>query len=153
MLGWCFHLHSPLLHADKPTTLGRRGDLGDVDRDLSRADTNAEPVDDATDDKHGDVLRGSRDGRANDPDHSADHDSFLATKDVRDVTRAERCEPGAGGHRRGDAALNIGARALTRHVSLVEVAEVVLGGNAMALLVMGRGRERSKSSLTLRSWN
>jgi hypothetical protein len=92
------YLHGPLLHADKPTTLGWRGDLRDVDRNLSRADTNAEAVDDATDDKHGDVLRGSRDGRANDPDHSADHDGFLATKEVRDVTRAERCEPGAGGH-------------------------------------------------------
>jgi hypothetical protein len=153
MLGWCFHLHGPLLHADKSTTLGRRGDLGDVDRNLSRADTNAETIDDATDDEHGDVLGSSRDGRANDPDHSADHDGFLATKDVRNVTRAERCEPGAGGHRRGDAALNIGARALTRHISLVEVAEVVLGGDAMALLVMVRRGKRSKAQLTLRSWS
>jgi hypothetical protein len=96
--GGVVHLHGPLLHADKPTTLGRRGDLRDVDRDLSGADTNAEAVDDATDDKHGDVLRGSRDSRANDPDHSADHNGFLATKEVRDVTRAERCEPRASGH-------------------------------------------------------
>jgi hypothetical protein len=129
---FALHLHSPLLHADKATALRRRRKLRNVDRNLSGADANAETVDDATDDEHGDVLRCGRDDGADNPDDSADHDGFLTTQDVGDVTRAERSEPRAAGHRRGDAALDIGSRALARDIALVEVAEVVLGGNAAA---------------------
>lgn len=125
----------PLLHANETAALRRRSDLRDVDRDLRRADTNAEAVDDATDDEHGDVLRRSGDNRANDPDDCTEHDSLLAAEAVRDEARAERGEPGAAGHRGGDAALDIRARALARNRALVEVVEVVFGGDAASMLV------------------
>lgn len=125
----------PLLHANETAALGRRSNLRDVDRDLRRADTNAEAVDDATDDEHGDVLRCSSDNRANDPDDCTEHDGLLAAEAVRDEARAERGEPGAAGHRGGDAALDIGARTLARNRALVEVVEVVFGGDAAIMLV------------------
>ena len=46
----------PLLAANETATLGRRRNLRDVDRDLSRADTNGQTVDDTTHNQHGDVL-------------------------------------------------------------------------------------------------
>lgn len=72
----------PLLHAHEATALRRRCDLGNVDWNLSRTDADTEAIDDATDDEHGDVLRGGCDDRTNHPDHSTDHDSLLAAEDV-----------------------------------------------------------------------
>lgn len=144
--GWAFdkaapvrykkHYHdspgdSPLLHSNETAALGRRSDFRDIDRDLRRADTNTETVDNATNDEHGDVLRRSGDNRANDPDDCTEHDGFLATKAVRDEARAERGEPGAASHRGGDAALDIRARAFAWDRALVEVVEVVFGGDAV----------------------
>jgi len=45
---------------------------------LSRADADAEAVDDTADDKHGDVLRGTDDDTSNDPGDGTDLDSDLA---------------------------------------------------------------------------
>lgn len=57
------------MHADQPATLGGQGNLGDVDRYLRRADANADAVDNATDDEHGNVLGGTDDDTANHPDN------------------------------------------------------------------------------------
>ena len=46
----------PLLSTDKTTTLRWRRELGYVDRDLGRADTDAQAVDNSANDEHGDVL-------------------------------------------------------------------------------------------------
>ena len=129
----------PLLRADETTALGGRSELRDVDRDLGRADAYAEAVDDATDDEHGDVLRRRDDDAPDDPDDGAEHDGLLAAECIGDVTRAERGEPGATGHRGGDPALNIGARALALDGSLVEVAEIVLGSDTLLMLVTASG--------------
>jgi hypothetical protein len=51
----------PLLTSDKSTTLGWWCDFGDVDGNLSRADTDGETVDDTANDQHGDVLRSTDD--------------------------------------------------------------------------------------------
>jgi len=67
-----FAYDSPLLRANKTAALGWWCDLRDVDRDLCRADTNAEPIDDTADDEHGDVLRGRDDDAADDPGNGAD---------------------------------------------------------------------------------
>lgn len=64
--------NGPLLSTDETTTLGWWSNLRDVDRDLSRAYTDAEAVDDATDDQHWDVLRSRHNDAANDPDDGAD---------------------------------------------------------------------------------
>lgn len=62
---------SPLLSADQTSSLGWWCDFRDVDWNLGRADTDAEAIDDAADDEHWDVLRGSDDNAANDPDDGA----------------------------------------------------------------------------------
>ena len=58
----------PLLGTYEPTTFGRRGDLGDVDGNLGGLNADTEPVDDATDDQHSNVLRRANEDRADDPD-------------------------------------------------------------------------------------
>jgi len=124
----------PLLRAHQATTLGRRRQFRDVDRDLGRADSDAEAVDDATNDEHGDVLRGGHDNAADYPDDGAEHDGFLAAEGVGDVTRAERGEPGSTRHGGSDSALNIRARAVAFTRALIKVTAVVFGGNAELML-------------------
>ena len=58
----------PLLHADKTASFRRRGDLGDVDGDLSGADTDGEAVDYAANDQHRDVLGSTDENATNDPE-------------------------------------------------------------------------------------
>lgn len=57
----------PLLQRGDTATLGGRRNLGNVYRYLSRADTDAEAVDDTADDQHGNVDGGTAEDRANDP--------------------------------------------------------------------------------------
>lgn len=59
--------NGPLLETNQTTTLGWRCDLRDIDRNLSRADTHAEAVDDTTNDQHGNVLGGADNDRTNTP--------------------------------------------------------------------------------------
>jgi hypothetical protein len=76
--------NGPLLSADKTPSLRRWRNLRDVHRHLGRADANTEAIDDAAHDQHRDVLRCRYNDTADDPNHGADHDSFLAAKAVRD---------------------------------------------------------------------
>lgn len=57
----------PLLKRDDTATLGWWRDLGDVDRYLSRTDTDTETVDNTTDDQHWNVNSGAAENRANYP--------------------------------------------------------------------------------------
>lgn len=71
--------NGPLLGTYKATSFAGWRQFRDVDRDLRRADTNTESVDDATDNEHADVL-GCADNRGPDaPDHSSNHDGPLTT--------------------------------------------------------------------------
>ena len=59
--------NGPLLETDETTSFTRRGQLGDVDRHLCRLDAHRESVDDTASNKHANVLRGTDNGRPNDP--------------------------------------------------------------------------------------
>lgn len=127
----------PLLSTHDPTTFGRGRQLGNVDGDLSRADSDRDAVDEAADDEHGNVLRSARDDGTNDPDDGADLDGAFTTKLVGEVAGYESTAEGATGHGSGDAALHVGrgARAALWVVgigrALVEVAAVLLCGQAV----------------------
>jgi len=57
----------PLLGTDETSTLRRWSDLGDVDWDLSGADTDTETVDDTSDNEHANVLGRADNDAADDP--------------------------------------------------------------------------------------
>lgn len=76
-------IETHLLECDESSTLGWRCNLRNVDRDLGTLDPHAEAVDDAPSDQHADVLGGTDDGTADDPNDTTNHDTFLATKDIR----------------------------------------------------------------------
>lgn len=59
--------NGPLLGADETATLRGGRNFGDVDRDLSRLNTDRETVDNAADDQHWNVLRRGHDDATNDP--------------------------------------------------------------------------------------
>ena len=89
--GWAILEHDqdtpsdgPLLRTHETTTFARRSQLGDVDGNLRGADTDTEAIDDASHDKHGDVLGSADDDGANDPEDSSDHDSLLSAQDIRE---------------------------------------------------------------------
>lgn len=48
--------NSPLLSPDQTTTLTRGSELGNVDRNLGGADTNANAIDETANDEHANVL-------------------------------------------------------------------------------------------------
>ena len=56
-----------MLETDEATTLGWGRNLGNVDRDLGGLDTNGETVDNTTNNKHTDILRGADKDRTNHP--------------------------------------------------------------------------------------
>jgi len=80
---------------------------------LSRADTNAEAVDDTTDDEHGNAVRGGHEDGTNDPnqqcqrvkaganrktgsispDDGADHNGLFTTEYVREISGNEGSQP------------------------------------------------------------
>lgn len=126
---------SPLLRADDTPTLRRRSELSDIDRDLGRADTNRETVDEAACNQHADVLRCTGDDGADDPDRAADLNGAATAELVGQITRCEGANEGATGHRSGNPTLHIGLGTAAKFVcwskrrscgSLVEVASILL---------------------------
>lgn len=67
----------PLLETNELPSLAGQRDFREIDGDLSRADTDTEAVDDATNDKHGNVLRGADDDASDDPDDGSNLDGGL----------------------------------------------------------------------------
>jgi hypothetical protein len=132
---------SPLLGSNDTSTLGRRSQLGDVDGNLGRADTDRDTVNEATSNQHADVLCSTRDDGANDPNGAADLDCATTTELVGEITRDEGTDEGTTGHGSCDATLYVGRGAgagLLRAEggaigSLVEVAAVLLCGKAAAV--------------------
>lgn len=104
-----------------------------VDRNLGRADADAESVDDTTDNEHGNVLRSTDNDTSNNPDDGSDLDSNLAAETICEVARAESSEPAAASHRGSDATLDVGLGSYTFAVvaeaALIEVAFVRLGSD------------------------
>jgi len=90
--------NGPLLRSYNTTAAGRRSEFGDVDRNLSGADTDRQTVDEATGDEHANVLSGARDDGTNDPDGTTDLDSPATTELIREVTRDEGTDEGATRH-------------------------------------------------------
>lgn len=121
---------SPLLQANKATTFSRGHTFANVHRDLCRLDADAETVDDATNDQHGNVLRGADDGRADDPNHTADHDCLSSSQHVRQVPGNQGTKPRSSSHGGGDATLDARSGTLAfsfwGDLALVEVAFVRL---------------------------
>lgn len=102
----------PLLRTNETASLCRWRHLRDVDWHLSGADTDAEAVDDTTDDEHGNVLCSRDDDAANDPNDRASpiayvsmavlrrskvvlcsHDGLLPTEAIGEYTGEQRGEP------------------------------------------------------------
>ena len=121
--------YSPLLSANKTTSLRWWSHFRDVDRNLSTADANGKTIDDSASDQLSDVLCCCGDDTANDPDDCTDHDCLLSAKDIGDVAGAESSEPGTTGHGGGDTTLDIGAWAATATLTLVEVTFVGVSAN------------------------
>lgn len=120
---------SPLLKADQSTAKIGRHNFRDVDRHLRRLNANREAVDDSAGDEHADVLRSTNNHRADDPEDTAEHDGFLATKNVGDVAGSDSAKPGTSRHSCRDATLGRRSRTTARAIrdaSLIEVAEVRL---------------------------
>jgi hypothetical protein len=70
----------PLLKTDNLSSLARQWNLGEIDRNLGRADADTEAIYNTTDDEHGDILRSADDDTSNDPDDGSDLDGDLACK-------------------------------------------------------------------------
>ena len=99
-----------MLCADQTTSFTRRSQLGDVDRNLGRADTNTKPVDETTNYEHADVLRSTHKNGADNPvrrsvkthrqpmaqhvpDDGSNHDGFLSTEHVREEAGKQSANP------------------------------------------------------------
>lgn len=95
----------PLLGAHHPAALARRRQFGDVDRNLRRADSDGQAVDEAAHDEHADVLRGAHNDRSHAPNDGADLDGLLPTEDVGEKAGDEGTDEGATGHGGGDPTL------------------------------------------------
>jgi len=129
----------PLLCANDSSALTRRRQLAHVHRDLGRADTDGEAVDEAAYDQHADALRCAYDDGTDAPDDTADLDSCLATEFVGEEAGTEGANEGAAGHGCCDAALDVGTWAGAIGVSveigavgaLIEVAAVLFGGETV----------------------
>jgi hypothetical protein len=94
-----------LLRADHTSTLTGGSQLGDVDGDLSRTDTDRETVDEATDDEHTDVLGSADEDGTDDPDDATNLDGALATEHIRERTRDESTEERTARHGSRDTTL------------------------------------------------
>lgn len=105
--------NGPLLSADNTATFTGRRQFGDIDRNLSRADTDSKTIDKTTNDKHANVLRGANDGGTNDPDETTDLNSPLAAKNVREETRSKSADKGTTGHGSSDTTLSARSRTTT----------------------------------------
>lgn len=67
----------PLLDCDESTSLGGRCKFTDVDRDLSRFETDGQTVDHTASDEHSDILRSANNNRTDDPSNIS---KFLFTE-------------------------------------------------------------------------
>lgn len=68
-----------------------------VDWHLSRCDTNAETVDEATDDEHANVLGSADEDGANDPAEAGGHDGPATAEPIGEDTRDECADERATG--------------------------------------------------------
>ena len=99
--------NSPLLTTDKAATHVGTSNLGDVNWDLSRADSNRETIDETAHNKHGDVLRYANREGTRTPDESSNLDAVLTTHSVRNKTRKESTTEGPARHGGGYSTLHI----------------------------------------------
>jgi hypothetical protein len=73
---------------------------------LSRANANAQAIDESANDEHSDVLRSANNNRTNAPNDGANLDGPFTAKDVGQESRSQCAEEGATRHGRSDTALD-----------------------------------------------
>jgi len=135
----------PLLSSYEPSSKSWWCQFGYIDGDLRWADSDAQTVDNATNNEHGNILRRRDDNTSNAPDNCADHNRFLSPQEVGDKTRDESAKPTTTSHGRGDTALNARIRTRTWSIriqaSLIKVATIGAARNASMNLVKYFGNE------------
>lgn len=82
----------PLLDTDDAAADPSRCQLGEVDADLGRCDTDGETADDAAGDEVADVLRTALDGGSDDPDDCGGHQGVASAPFVGDETCTQRSD-------------------------------------------------------------
>lgn len=102
------------MHGDETTTDTRSSDLGLVEGDRGRSETDGKTRDDTTNAEHTSVNGGALQNTADNPDPSRQNDGFLAANPVREETDDESSDERARGHGRHDGTLGVRAGIVER---------------------------------------
>lgn len=101
--------NGPLLQRNHSAANVMVRDLGLVQRNTRRSETDRYPRNDPTDNKHSTVLRGTLEDGTNNPNPGRDHDRWPPSQDVCQLCNQESSKEGACRHGRDDGTLSVGS--------------------------------------------